>query len=116
MRRSVGGDRLGGHWVTGHVDQQAIVENTNSHQDFVEIQFAEVSKEALPYLIKKGSIAINGVSLTINDVSPQGFAVCLIPHTLQRTNLQTLKIDSVVNLEFDVMAKTIFSQVKNYLS
>ncbi len=110
------GDRLGGHWVTGHVDQRATAHKIISHQDFVELQITGVAKEAMPYLVKKGSIAVNGVSLTINEVLPEGFQVFLIPHTLQRTNLQILQEGSLVNLEFDFMAKTIFKQLEVYFS
>lgn len=106
------GNRLGGHWVTGHVDQHAQVHSVTPQQDFIAMQITGVEPPALPYLIKKGSIALNGVSLTINEVSPQGFQVLLIPHTLERTNLHTLQPGDSVNLEFDCLAKTVFSQLQ----
>lgn len=108
------GDRLGGHWVTGHIDQSATIQSITPQQEFVAIEISNVKPQAMPYLVKKGSIAVNGVSLTINHVLAQSFEILLIPHTLQRTNLQALKKNSLVNLEFDLMAKTIFSQLQNY--
>lgn len=100
-------DRLGGHWVTGHVDQTAQVNKISRRQEFIELDIQLSSPADQIYLFKKGSIAVNGVSLTINELTPEGFQLMLIPHTLARTNLDDLKKDDQVNLEFDAMVKII---------
>lgn len=99
--------RLGGHFVMGHVDQTARVKTIRKSADFIEIVFDGLDKEAKKYVIKKLSIAVNGVSLTINEVTEGGFSVMLIPHTLERTELHTLQEGDAVNLEFDMLARVI---------
>lgn len=106
------GDRLGGHWVLGHIDQVAFVKIIQPNQEFVEITFNGLSLEAMSYILKKGSIAVNGVSLTINEALQDGFKVMLIPHTLERTNLHSLQFGMPVNIEFDWMARIIVKQFK----
>jgi len=106
------GDRLGGHWVTGHVDQTALIKAIIPHDEYMLFQVTNLAPEAKNYLIKKGSIALNGVSLTLNAVTADGFELMLIPHTLQRTNLGNLRPDSNVNLEYDWLAKVVCNQVK----
>lgn len=105
-------DRLGGHFVFGHVDQTLRVSEIKSHQEFIEMHFAEVSAEQQSYLNPKGSVAINGVSLTINSIDSNSFSVMLIPHTLNRTNLASLQIGQLINIEFDFLAKTIVRQLQ----
>jgi riboflavin synthase len=104
--------RLGGHFVLGHVDQVAHLVLIRPEGEFIEMQFSGLDKK---YLISKGSIAINGVSLTINALTENGFSVMLIPHTLERTNLSVLHINDVVNIEFDMMAKMVVEQCQRYL-
>lgn len=106
------GDRLGGHWVSGHVDGCGHIKDKQQQQEFVTLTIAGIPPENMPLLVKKGSIAINGVSLTLNEITPDGFQVMLIPHTLERTNLKDLKIGDKVNLEFDSMVKTIINYLK----
>lgn len=106
------GDRLGGHWVTGHVDQQATIKTVISQGEYTEIQIVDITPSAKNYLIKKGSIAVNGVSLTVNELLPNGCQLMLVPHTLQRTNLSHLKPEAKVNLEFDWLAKVVSNQLK----
>lgn len=106
------GDRMGGHWVMGHVDCRGRVVSHRQHEEFVELSFAGLDGTAMNYVLKKGSIAVNGVSLTINEVLTDGFQVMLIPHTLERTNLKNLNEGSWVNLEFDWMIRVIVSQLK----
>lgn len=101
------GDRLGGHFVMGHVDGKATVARKVVHTDYVELAFADVPSAGTRYLIPKGSVAVNGVSLTLNQVGPGAFNVMLIPHTLERTNLKELGEKSEVNLEFDWLSKVI---------
>ncbi len=104
------GDRVGGHWVMGHVDTRGIVQKIVKQAEFTEFHIGGLTPENMQYLLKKGSIAVNGVSLTINEVLPDGFKVMLIPHTLERTNLSALTKDDEVNLEFDWMARVIVNQ------
>lgn len=106
------GDRLGGHWVTGHVEQQGLVQTVIPKQEYIALHISNVSVKDMIFVSKKGSITVNGVSLTINEVTKQGFELLLIPHTLQRTNLGTLQAGDKVNLEFDWLAKVVFGQLK----
>jgi riboflavin synthase len=99
-------DRLGGHFVQGHVDTvgrcAAIMQHTGSWQ----IRF-EFPSEYGRYIVEKGSIAINGVSLTVYEVRKGQFAVSVIPHTWESTTLGQLKSGDRVNLEFDLIAKYV---------
>lgn len=108
--------RLGGHMVSGHVDQTCQVNQCKTHDAFLEIHFVGLVSTAKNYIIKKGSIAVNGVSLTINEIYDDGFSVTLIPHTLEHTNLGRLKQEDYVNIEFDMVAKMIFVQSQNYIT
>lgn len=84
------GDRFGGHIVLGHVDNTATVTSMKQVGEATEIQFANLPSTAQNFLIPKGSITVNGVSLTINAVNEKCFTVMLIPHTLSITTLSTL--------------------------
>jgi riboflavin synthase len=95
------GDPLGGHYVQGHVDA---VGNVRSVGDPV---WFDVDPSVLRYIVEKGSIAIDGVSLTVTAVDERGFAVALIPHTLEVTTLGALAPGDQVNLETDVLAKYV---------
>lgn len=103
-------DRIGGHLVTGHIDETLIVNKKIHHDDFVELHFSVPSKKSQAYLISKGSVTINGVSLTVNTIDQNGFSVMLIPHTLERTNLSNLDAGTQVNVEWDYVAKIIQRQ------
>ena len=106
-------DRLGGHFVNGHVDETIRVKQRINHDEYIEFIFSDISDHALKFLVVKGSVAINGVSLTINALFESGFSVMCIPHTLELTQLSTLKPNDVVNIEYDYLAKLIskhFSQ------
>ncbi len=109
------GDSLGGHWVMGHVDQTVRVVECQELQDgtglFLKCVLGGVALENQRYLIPKGSIAVCGVSLTLNAIRGGEFEVMLIPHTLERTTLKHLHAGTCVNLEFDWMTKTIVSTV-----
>ena len=95
---------LGGHYVLGHVDATAKVNKIDITPTawFITIQ---VPEQFVKYIVYKGSIAINGVSLTINQVSEQLIDLCIIPTTLDKTNINQLSVDSIVNIEFDILAK-----------
>jgi riboflavin synthase len=99
-------DRLGGHLVSGHVDGVGIVLSVASVGDNRKFVF-EAPRDVARYIAVKGSIAINGVSLTVNDVSGLSFSVNIIPHTLTATNLRTLAAGGRVNLEADTVARYV---------
>ena len=105
-RAMVAGGRLGGHVVQGHVDTTGIFEGSTSEGNSVVMRF-RAPEGSGRYLIDKGSVTIEGVSLTV--VRPEGdeFEVWVIPHTLEKTNLGSLKPGGRVNLEFDVLAKYV---------
>jgi riboflavin synthase len=98
--------RVGGHFVQGHVDcVAAIVDFAAKGADFrLEIELPENSRH---YVASKGSIALNGISLTVADVLPASFVVWVIPYTKRHTNLDRATIGDLVNLEFDVLAKYV---------
>jgi len=96
--------RLGGHFVQGHIDCTAAVLEVDDQGLDLGLTF-ELPAELARYAVAKGSIAINGVSLTISDLGSDRFRVWIIPHTRQHTNLGRLKPGDRVNLEFDLLAK-----------
>jgi riboflavin synthase len=100
-------DRLGGHVVQGHVDGTGTVSDINE-QGFARVLRIDEGESGLGrYLVEKGSIAVNGVSLTVSALHNDGFEVSLIPETLQRTNLGAVKLGDRVNLEADILAKHV---------
>jgi riboflavin synthase len=99
-------DRLGGHVVQGHVDGTAVVESV-SDDGFARRLRIEAPQDVLRYVVAKGSIAVDGVSLTVAELDSDSFTVSLIPETLQRTNLGKAQAGTTVNLEVDVLAKYV---------
>ncbi len=106
------GEPLGGHLVSGHVDQTIICSGRLQRGNYLHLDFTGVSDVNLCYLVKKGSVAVQGVSLTINEVSPQGFSVLLIPETQKRTHLGRIVAGNKVHVEFDWVAKLFLRQVE----
>lgn len=98
------GDPLGGHFVTGHVEALATLVERHDDRDWSTLWFS-FPAEFGRYMVPKGSIAVDGVSLTLVDVEPTRFSVALIPHTLAATTLGKLTIGDRVNLETDLLAK-----------
>lgn len=98
------GDRLGGHIVQGHVDTVAALAAIEQQGEFALYRWS-CARESMRYVIEKGSIAVDGVSLTVVAPDEESFAAALIPETLSRTNLGSMRVGTEVNLEFDVMAK-----------
>lgn len=99
-------DRLGGHLVSGHIDGRGVVERVHAAGDnrIVEISLpSELSR----YVARKGSVAVDGVSLTVNAVSDRVFSVNLIPHTLAHTNFARLSAGTQVNVEIDLLARYV---------
>ncbi len=99
-------DRLGGHLVAGHVDATGTVIARELQGDALFLAFAAPAS-IMELCVPKGSIAIDGVSLTLNGVNADSFDVCLIPHTLSHTHLGDLTIGDVVNLESDMIGKYV---------
>jgi riboflavin synthase len=100
------GDPLGGHYVQGHVDGVGTVRSVDREGEGLRI-WLDTPPDVLRYCVEKGSVAVDGVSLTIADLDESGFAVALIPHTLSATTLGTLVPGARVNLEADVLAKYV---------
>lgn len=107
LERSLPADgRLGGHFVTGHVDGMGIIEifEERGKNLFLQVQ---VEEQNAKYLVDKGCIAVDGCSLTVCEVTDHSFAVWLIPHTLDKTNLKGREAGDSLNLEFDLLAKYV---------
>jgi riboflavin synthase len=100
------GDRLGGHLVSGHVDCIGRVVTIGSESNAEIIKIA-VPTELVKFIALKGSVAVNGVSLTVQGVSGNDFTISLIPHTMQETNLQLLRRNDLVNIEVDMLARYV---------
>ena len=103
--------RLGGHFVQGHIDCVApiIAFDTKGADSRMEVELPENSRH---YVASKGSIAVNGISLTIAEVLPRSFAVWIIPYTKRHTNLDRATTGDLVNLEFDILAKYVERMVR----
>jgi riboflavin synthase len=100
------GDRLGGHLVNGHVDGKARVISRKKRGDSMVFAF-EVSPELARFFIEKGSVAIDGVSLTVNHCDEKSFEINLVPHSARVTNMGNLKVGDEVNIEVDVIGKYV---------
>jgi riboflavin synthase len=100
------GEALGGHYVQGHVDGVATVRSVEREGDGTRV-WVDLPAELLRYVAEKGSVAVQGTSLTVAGLDETGFAVALIPHTLQETTLGELEPDDPVNVEVDVLAKYV---------
>ena len=106
------GDRIGGHLVLGHVDEVATISRWKDEGPSSRMQVT-VSPKVKPYIAYKGSIAVDGVSLTIANVDDNIFEVALIPHTLEVTTLGGKQVGEIVNIEVDVMARYIETLMQN---
>ncbi len=100
------GEPLGGHYVQGHVDRTGRVRSVEPEGEGARL-WIEASAEVLRYCVEKGSITVEGVSLTIAELASDAFAVALVPHTLARTTLGALAAGDEANLEVDVLAKYV---------
>ena len=108
------GDRLGGHLVTGHVDGLGVLRERREGPEHVQLTF-KLPESLAPLVIEKGSIAVDGVSLTVNAVQDQAFTVNIIPYTARDTTLGELKIGNQVNLETDIIGKYVARLLGAYL-
>jgi riboflavin synthase len=106
------GDRLGGHFVTGHIDGQATLIKRRDEGEWTHVTFRAPS-ELLQQMVSKGSVALDGVSLTIVKVEANRFSVALIPYTLKHTTLGQLEVGDGVNIETDLLAKYAQRRLKS---
>ena len=105
------GERLHGHIVQGHIDGMGELKSIEKKEDFFDFEFL-VPNEILSYIIEKGSVTVNGVSLTVNEYSSAGFKVTVIPYTFSETNFKFLTVGNKVNIEVDIIGK----YVKHFLN
>ena len=115
MERSLrAGDAVGGHYVTGHIDAVGTVDSRRDDGDWCTMWFRAPAPQ-LQQMASKGSVAVDGVSLTLVDVDSERFSVALIPHTLALTTLGRRKVGDRVNIETDILAKYVQRQVSQTL-
>lgn len=108
-------DKLDGHFVLGHVDTTAILRDIRTDQNSQVLTFT-IGQEYRKYIVEKGSVAIDGVSLTVSATDEQTFSVSLIPYTLKETILGRLQVNDQVNIETDILGKYILdSKVEGYI-
>jgi len=105
------GDRMGGHYVTGHVDGLATVDERNEDGEWAEFWF-RLDADLTRQMASKGSVAVDGISLTLVNVEKERFSVALIPHTLEVTNLGSRVVGDTVNIETDLLAKYVQQQLQ----
>lgn len=111
------GDPMDGHIVTGHVDALGLISSVETHADGASKKiWIKIPRETQAWIAPKGSVAINGVSLTVNDVEDSRFSVTLVPYTLEATTwkelLSEVRGDAKVNIEFDILAKYVERAMK----
>ncbi|HBQ20978.1 MAG: riboflavin synthase subunit alpha [Deltaproteobacteria bacterium GWA2_38_16] len=104
-------DRVNGHWVTGHVDGIGKILKIESQGEFSKFIF-EFKKEWMKYIVKKGSIAIDGISLTVNECMENQVEVMIIPETLQKTTLGQKKVGESVQVELDIIGKYVEKYIR----
>lgn len=103
--------RFGGHYVSGHVDATARVLSVVALGDYMEMMVGDFSLPAHRYLLPKGSITLDGVSLTINTVDEAGIKIMLVPHTMAQTTLGRLQVGQRLNVEFDYITRIVAHQL-----
>lgn len=108
------GDRFGGHIIQGHVDGVAKIKAIDKRGGFADIRF-EAERELVDQMVVKGSVAVDGISLTIAGMEGSSFRVAVIPETLKRTTLGEARIGDIVNIETDIISKIIKKQLENIL-
>jgi riboflavin synthase len=109
------GDRMGGHIVQGHVDGTGRVAATQKQGDFLTLNVS-LDRVLLEQMVEKGSVAVDGISLTIATLQPTQFSVAVIPETLRNTTLHTIGVGEPVNIEIDVISKTVRRYLDTMLS
>lgn len=107
IERSIrAGDRMEGHFVLGHIDGVGIIKKIEKKPKEIKIWF-DIPQQLARYVVKKGSIAVDGISLTVVDIMNNHISVCLIPHTMKVTNFNSKKIGDKINIETDILGKYI---------
>ncbi len=104
-------DRLGGHILQGHIDTTSVITGLTPYGEHTILKI-ELPNEYRKFVIEKGSIAIDGISLTINKIENNEIFINIIPHTLKSTNLQYRKVGDTVNLEFDILGKYVLQYIE----
>ncbi len=99
-------DRLGGHLVTGHIDGLATIKSSERIGESLKLEFS-IGGDLSIFIIEKGSIALNGISLTVNECGDTFFSVNIIPHTVQKTTVSSWQIGDQVNVEVDIIGKYV---------
>ena len=114
LERPISADgRLGGHFVQGHIDCAAHVLSFQDVAGDYRLEI-ELPEEFSHYVVSKGSIALNGISLTVAEILPKSFAVWIIPHTRHHTNLDSIQSGDRINIEFDILAKYLERMLERY--
>ena len=98
------GNKISGHYTQGHVDTTGVIKKISIIDKSWTIQI-KISNNYKKYIVEKGSVSVNGVSLTVSKIDNFGFEITIIPHTLKMTNLTKLKKNNIVNIEFDIFGK-----------
>lgn len=112
-RAMIAGGRFGGHIVQGHIDTTGYIISIKPAVNHTELSI-QIPTSYTDYVIEKGSIAIDGISLTINYIKENNIYLNIIPHTLENTNLKFRKVGDLVNLEFDILGKYVVETMKRY--
>ena len=107
-------DRFGGHFVLGHIDGIAKIQAIEKRGEFVNMKFSAGS-ELLDMMVLKGSVSLDGISLTLANIDKEGFSVAVIPQTLKKTTLNNAKIGDCVNVETDIIIKAVKKQLDKIL-
>jgi len=102
---------FGGHIVQGHVDTKGIVKESKKNGNGYDIVISVSDKKDMNFIVEKGSISVDGTSLTVNELFSDGFRLTVIPHTFDNTIMKYYKIGKVVNLEFDIIAKYVYKMI-----
>ncbi len=103
-------DLVSGHLVSGHIDGVARVRSVKKTKGSISFVFTYTDSKWRKYIIEKGSVAVNGVSLTVNDIQSSTFSVEILPFTFDKTNLRTMTIGKRVNIELDLVGKYLYNQ------
>lgn len=115
-RSLLASSRLGGNFVSGHVDTTACLHAVTNMADFIEIIVNDFGANANHYLFQKGSITLDGVNLTINEVNEGSITVMLVPHTLAVTTLKQWRVGQRVNVEFDYLTRIVAKQFETFVN
>ena len=102
---------MGGHFVTGHIDETVTISELIEGDPFWEIT-CNFIPENRKFLVEKGSVCLDGISLTVGNLNDTSFTCYLIPHTISHTNLQQKNIGDLLNIEYDMLGKYVLNQVK----